>query len=90
MIFDIQMQAGRAPATLERILQAARVRGFELQGLDVRPTVDGRHYRVRLTVESELPPVRLIRQLEKQVGISELTALLEAGREAPVSAAASS
>lgn len=88
MIFDIQMQAGRAPATLERILQAARVRGFELQGLDVRPTIDGGHYRVRLTVESDLPPARLIRQLEKQVGISGLTALLEAGREAPVPAVA--
>lgn len=90
MIFDIQMRAGRAPATLERILQAARVRGFELQGLDARPTPDGRHYRVRLTVESELPPARLIRQLERQVGISELTALPEAGREAPAPAAACS
>ncbi len=75
MNFTLQMQAGKAPATLERILQAARVRGFQLRGFEVRETGDGGHYRVRLSVESELPLTRLTRQLERLVGVSELIAL---------------
>ena len=75
MNFILQIQAGAAPATLERILQAARVRGFHLRGLEVKLTADGRHYRLRLTVESELPLTRLTRQLERLVGVTELTAL---------------
>ncbi|MES9873488.1 MAG: acetolactate synthase 2 small subunit [Candidatus Sedimenticola sp. 6PFRAG7] len=83
MIHSMHITADNRPAMLERILQTARVRGFHIRGLEVHATENRDQFRITLTVESEKPDQRLIRQLEKITGLTTLTALHAIESEQP-------
>jgi acetolactate synthase II small subunit len=75
MIFSMHIQTRAIPALLEKIIQTTRVRGFLLRALEVKSSNDGLQLRINMTVEGSREPARLINQLHKINGITELTTL---------------
>ncbi|MES9871056.1 MAG: acetolactate synthase 2 small subunit [Sedimenticola sp.] len=75
MIHSMHITTDNKPAILERLLQTTRIRGFHILGLEVHAGDNRQAFRITLTVESDKPDERLIRQLEKITGLRTLTAL---------------
>lgn len=75
MIFSMHIEARPNPALLEKVLQTTRVRGFHLRSLDVHSEHNGQQLRIHMTVESEREQARLVAQLSKINGITEINAL---------------
>jgi len=59
----VQCRMQAEEAAMERLLQVVRIRGFQLQDLQLEREADG--YRIALTVAGERPIDFLLRQLEK-------------------------
>ncbi len=75
MIYSLHIEATDNPGMLEKILQTARIRGFNLRSLELRTQDRESRLKLHMTVESERPEERLITQLRKLPGVQELTAL---------------
>jgi len=59
-------------ASVERLLQVTRYRGFQLAGLELTEPEDGRVLAVRMSVKSERPLSLLTAQLQKLYDVVQL------------------
>jgi len=69
------IEAKNSPEFLERLLRVCRHRGFTLNHIDAKVNVQHKTIRMNLTVCSDREISLLTKQIEKVVGVIEVTLL---------------
>lgn len=75
MKYLLIIQATHSPEILERMLRICRHRGFKVKNINAESTDNEQSLHITLTVCSDRPVTLLSKQLEKTVGISQVTIL---------------
>lgn len=69
----LKITAQQQPTVLEKLLQVARYRGFDVKGMTMFPNVDNAHLDIELSVSSAQSIDKLTVQLNKLYDINNIT-----------------
>jgi acetolactate synthase II small subunit len=69
------IEAKHSPECLERLLRVCRHRGFTLSNIDAKVNTQDKTIHIHLTVCSEREISLLTKQIEKIVGVTDVTQL---------------